>query len=881
MAPPSVTHRSPFWSRLIAHARWGGLFAGLALLGAVLRPAPPPATPEGLAELLGQAAGVRVIPGQVRWEQSPGFLWEALWGRRVLFLGAPVKGVRDLFRAWVRLGYEGQPVAVTQVRNLTRTPLGDDVGLQVEKGHAVFATVAYERIQSVTVLDLDGVRAEDRSGSYFSRILGDITNWQMTGSWSGIGRTDIVFQVPASQATLELTQQQLNVDVGVAERALSYFPESRTIRGPERSQAYGVRVVPNRHPPKPFVLWSVDTVREEVGPAPIAWLEQQFFGMKDLLHRTTYNLVSTRGAWVRRTVVPVASAPVPDSNGPVAASWPPASLQSSWAEVEPGEGLWAPVELPFLRPSLARVEASSEKPPAYFYQTFIRPDPHRPYARVHLVAMDMRQLELGMQAGFEDPEPLVGSPGEGHLPDEPGIVNRLVAAFNGAFKTEHGKYGMMVDRRVLLPPVAGGATVVVDNAREVGLGSWPASNGIPPEFSAFRQNLDPLVEDGVPNPTGRRLWGWQLEGKSVLTERTALCVSTAGHIYYAWGEEIDGPTLGQALHQAGCTYALHLDMNPGHCGFVYARVDDLRRAHFKLKYAVPKMSVPLDRYMRWSPKDFFYVLLRDPTPQDHSGANWVVAAGTQPPPAWWPGIYTASLDVGGLVVELLSVEKGRVDWTVRAGSLEPNELGAPLMKTSLVGSDQARMLLAIGMGHTTRASRLGLAFGTAPSIPLNASDATLLLSPGGSPRVEKSGKAPPPSDSEAVQLPWLAQDGAVNAEGRAQGPMRQRAALCVTPTGRTLVARARHDTHAPLVVVLLKAGCRDVVDLDRGSHHPPFVHRTGTDLPPTGDYETTVLYALARPMSPHAYRWKAAGSGPSTRPTGYDIPAPRRASSAN
>ena len=28
-----------------------------------------------------------------------------------------------------------------------------------------------------------------------------------------------------------------------------------------------------------------------------------------------------------------------------------------------------------------------------------------------------------------------------------------------------------------------------------------------------------------------------------MTQRTALCVTPAGHLYYAWGEEIDGPTL--------------------------------------------------------------------------------------------------------------------------------------------------------------------------------------------------------------------------------------------------------------------------------------------------------------------------------------------------
>ncbi len=68
---------------------------------------------------------------------------------------------------------------------------------------------------------------------------------------------------------------------------------------------------------------------------------------------------------------------------------------------------------------------------------------------------------------------------------------------------------------------------------------------------------------------------------------------------------------------------------------------------------------------------------------------------------------------------------------------------------------------------------------------------------------------------------------------------------------------------------------RDVADLDRGSSDPSFLHRAGTDMPPTGDYETTVLYVLGRPMTPHANRWKPDGAEARKTPTGYDIPRRR------
>jgi len=54
-----------------------------------------------------------------------------------------------------------------------------------------------------------------------------------------------------------------------------------------------------------------------------------------------------------------------------------------------------------------------------------------------------------MQAGYEDPKPNTGSPGEGTF-RRPAVYSRVVGTFNGAFKTQHGAYGMMVNKRVLL-----------------------------------------------------------------------------------------------------------------------------------------------------------------------------------------------------------------------------------------------------------------------------------------------------------------------------------------------------------------------------------------------------------------------------------------------
>jgi hypothetical protein len=858
-------------------ARLAGIVAGLGLTLRCASASPPEQTLEGLAGMLAEASHTHVDPKDIAWEPSPGLLSETFFGRRLLFLGAKKAGEpRDVYRARVRVTLDGKPIGVTQIRNITDTSLGDDAGLDVRGQSAVFATVAYGQIQGISVLELEGARAEDKPDGWFHRSLQAVTAYQITGSFSDIGRTDIVLELPARQATMTLDPPKLQVDLGEPARALVFDTQSRDLGSSDGGQAYAARADVHRQGDKPLVLWAVDTVRAEVGPGPIAWLEEKVFGAKDSFRRATFKVFQGSGA--KNTLkgsaeTQVKAAVLEATKLTEGDSWPPPAVPSIWTEQKEGEGQWSAVTHAFLKPFTKA--GGKDKPPAYFYTTFIRPDPERPYSEVQLIAMDMRQLEIGMQAGFEDPKPLTGPPGDGRLPREKSVLDRIVATFNGAFKTTHGQYGMQVDGRVLLPPVAHAATVMVTKDGDTGIGGWPASTEIPDDIRSFRQNLDPLVEDGVANPTGRYIWGWQISGKSVLSQRTGLCVTPAGHIYYAFGEEIDGPTLGKALRQAGCSYGMHLDMNPGHCGFVYTDIVDMKAREFNLKKSHEAMALSPDKFVRWSAKDFFYVMVRDPVPQDPSGVRWKPDGATQPQPAWLTGIFSGKIQVGSLDIELSSFETGRVDWRVHAGSKEPR-IGSA--QKELSGDDRHRVLAALDLGHTTEAFGYGLAVGKETPIELRTSYATLVLGPGKAPRIVLPGATLPKlwKDEEAVQLPLLAKEGKLTDEARSHGSMRLRGALCVLPGGRVLLARARHDSSDPIAAALLRFGCTDVVELDRGSQHPAFLHRAGTETPPLASYETSVIYALGRPMLPHAFRWKPDGAAPSKKPTLFDYPDPKK-----
>ena len=369
-------------------------------------------------------------------------------------------------------------------------------------------------------------------------------------------------------------------------------------------------------------------------------------------------------------------------------------------------------------------------PPA-FLRTFVRPDPDRPYSHVLLVAMDTRQLDLDMEAGVEDPKPLTGPHGAGRLPRDPHVYQRVAAAFNGAFKTEHGNYGMMVHKRVLLPPQPGAASVVVLDDGRVGLGTWPATTnvggllGIPDDaIVSFRQNLDALVDHDEVNPTKRSLWGFTLPGSGAQTERSGLCVTGAGHLVYAWGDDASATTIAKAMHMAGCIYGMHLDMNPHHTGFTFTSIDDIKAHKYRSELLTPLMEISPDRYIEYAPKDFFYVTLRDPTPPPLAAPRAAAARGrsirarSRRPRGCPPSGARAR---GG--VELIEVEASRATWRLRAGTKEPDAKTGATPLHELAGDEAHRVLFSVGMGASAEKHPLGLATDGKMVLPVGASGA--------------------------------------------------------------------------------------------------------------------------------------------------------------
>jgi hypothetical protein len=810
-------------------------------------------------------------------------LSDLVLGRRLLFLGSEtVRGPRDLYRARARLTPEGRVIDLSSPRNLTSTSLGDDHALVVDGDHAAFATFVYGQEQTVTWLDLAGehpaagAAAEttlDRLTSYISRV-------EETGSGNGIHRVEVSLVPPARAVGLSLSAGTNMLTLELVNDAGQRTTASLDgMRGEFLPVASGLHAEVVRHLAKPLVLWAVDTVRASVGPAPIAWLEEHVFAVRDTVRRRAFEFSGGRGGAEEALAepgTPSAAVPAPlDASGADGdgVAWPPPPIPSIWKTKEAGEGEWQEPRLSWSTRHDASQPAHDSPPPA-FYRAFVRPDPDRPYSRVILVAMDTRQLDLSMEAGTEDPKPLTGGHGPGRIPRDPAVASRVVAAFNGGFKTEHGNYGMMVNRRILLPPQPNAATVAVLKDQRVAFGTWGDTHevtglrGIPDDdIVSFRQNLDPLVDRGEVNPMGRALWGYTLPGSGMQTERSGLCVTEAGHLLYAWGDDVSGSALGKALKLAGCSYAMHLDMNPHHTGFIFAKINDVRGHNYRSELLTSLMTVSPDRYIEYAPKDFFFVTTRDLTPPPVESTPFHPDPGAQPPPSWSPAIWSTTLDTREGPIDLLRVAAGRARYRIRAGTREPDAKTGAQPLHDLDGDDAHRVVLAVGLGHAQEKHPRGLATDGRLSFPLRGGDgsadvvargAVLVADADGQlALVRTDDLTAVGTHVDLAELPLVLEDGLAPPDARKAGPASLRGALCIAPDGAVLIARGTLATDAPLGEALARVGCRRAVSLDRGAHVAPAMLRAGTNSPPRGRSEESTLYVLASPMKPRAFRFEA------------------------
>jgi hypothetical protein len=297
----------------------------------------------------------------------------------------------------------------------------------------------------------------------------------------------------------------------------------------------------------------------------------------------------------RETAVPTLTATPTPSLTPTPTPWqpPPATPMGSLA----GEGAWS-------------VYLSNGAGDPVAYRAFLQPDGERPYAIAAIVAFDLSQTNLHFVLGTEEPG-LADIPqrGNGRIPDDDRQPGHLLATFNGGFLTTHGRWGAMQNGLEVAPPRDGFMTVAIYDDGQVQIGEWGRDILPVDNFTAWRQNGRPVVQDGQIHErvysASTADWGAALSG-DIVTWRSGLAISGDGQtLYYLVGPSLSMPALASAMIHVGAAQGMLLDINKSWVHFAAIKADG--DALLAESLFPNDMSFQPDRYLRTSPRDFFYV----------------------------------------------------------------------------------------------------------------------------------------------------------------------------------------------------------------------------------------------------------------------------------
>lgn len=232
----------------------------------------------------------------------------------------------------------------------------------------------------------------------------------------------------------------------------------------------------------------------------------------------------------------------------------PAALQPfPGTPAYPGEGVWQPA---------GRLVAGK----AAIYETLLVPPGGT--KRAGIAWMNTNLLSARLYSGSMSPG---GGPFKYTAPVSPAAASTLVAAFNGGFKMADAHGGYYTEGRVIRPLVNRAASLVIYADGSVTVGAWGSDVTMTPSVVAVRQNLFPLVVDGIPaaRATTRtwRVWGGTcpcgagLHG-SDYQWRSGLGVTADGFLVYVAGPQLDPVQVADLLVAAGVVRGMELDINP-------------------------------------------------------------------------------------------------------------------------------------------------------------------------------------------------------------------------------------------------------------------------------------------------------------------------------
>lgn len=357
-----------------------------------------------------------------------------------------------------------------------------------------------------------------------------------------------------------------------------------------------------------------DALRAVLGTEPVTRLEEMAANVEDRFKRTTQRREPPRS--LEQVLPAPAARPLPSTASPQAADAPAATSKPDDVGPIPngvaadGDGRWSPVSDP-QRPSAAPL----------LFATLLHPDPVRPWAEVFVVVARTADVRLHAVAGTVEPEATTlegnGYARRGTIPA--GHSTDLLAAFNGGFKTEHGRHGMFVDGVTLVLPRAMLCTVIGYEGGRLDIGSWKS---LDTELSEalregrvrfWRQAAPCMYERGQLNALlrdeGVKNWGATLEG-NVVIRRSAIGLSADRELLFvAVSNDTTARALALAMGHAGASDVAQLDVNWSYPRFVLFSRDAQGRLRAQTLFR-GFLFRESDYVEKPSQRDFFYLTRR-------------------------------------------------------------------------------------------------------------------------------------------------------------------------------------------------------------------------------------------------------------------------------
>ncbi len=480
---------------------------------------------------------------------------------RSALMDASVKGAAPRIYP-LALTWSGPTLASLQIgKALAEAQGASDYGLGAAGGFAYYATAVAGQFQTVTLTQSGATRwlfALSAPADALRLTPGGTRIWvayRVHGSWR--------------QGAIRLSQ--------VAPRSTS-SALTAVSAGVQDGNSLFIRIV--------------EGVRQYFGNGIVAAIEDAYYNLADTVQRIYYHATGQHAVTPSLAVVPHRSV-----GGYVATTALPKNitLPQGWP-ASPGEGVWQPVG-----PLVGGHPAMEE--------TFLHPDPQRPWATSYLVWIDPSALQVHYQTGLSEPVTASGIHGSGLLPQDPAVASHVVAAFNAGFKSESTAFGAMQDGEMLDPPVPGVATFAMYQGGRVALGAWGSASVPQKGLVSLRQNLPLIVDHGSLSPLlgVPKAWG-VVVGNSTYVWRSGLGITPSGDLIYVAGNPLSAYTLAHTLVAADAVRAMQLDINSYWVTFnFYQWVPQGSGGHLVGTKLTPAIERPANRYLTPDTRDFFYL----------------------------------------------------------------------------------------------------------------------------------------------------------------------------------------------------------------------------------------------------------------------------------